>query len=391
MKKDPVCGMDVNETHGVRLEQDGRTDYFCSQHCLNKFVKEKNIDVKKAVYCAPEKKKAWYKNKTFIVSAVLLLASLLSYVFPFLIPFRQSLFMYFKIIWWAVLLGLLLGGVIDYFVPREYISKILASRNKRTIFHAVILGFFMSVCSHGILALSIQLYKKGASTSSVVTFLLASPWANFPLTIMFIGFFGLIKALYIVLCAIIIAVVTGFIYQLLESKNIVEINKNSLATAVDFSIIEDFKRRTRNYRFTIGQITQDLKGIRDGVVSLADMVLWWILIGMGLASLAGAYIPENIFHQYMGPTILGMLVTLLVATVLEVCSEGTSPLAFEIFRQTGALGNSFVFLMAGVATDYTEIGLLWHNIGKKTAIWLPIITVPQIIFWGIIANIVFGT
>ena len=92
----------------------------------------------------------------------------------------------------------------------------------------------------------------------------------------------------------------------------------------------------------------------------------------------------------MGPTFIGMLVTLGVATIIEVCSEGTAPMAFEIFKQTGALGNSFVFLMAGVVTDYTEIGLLWHNVGRKTAIWLPIITVPQVILFGIAANIIFG-
>ena len=68
----------------------------------------------------------------------------------------------------------------------------------------------------------------------------------------------------------------------------------------------------------------------------------------------------------MGPTALGLLVTLIVATIMEVCSEGTAPLAFEIYRQTAALGNAFVFLMAGVGTDYTEIGLLWHNIGRKS-------------------------
>ena len=91
----------------------------------------------------------------------------------------------------------------------------------------------------------------------------------------------------------------------------------------------------------------------------------------------------------MGATILGLIVTLILATIIEVCSEGSAPMAFEIFRQTGALGNSFVFLMAGVVTDYTEIGLLWHNVGKKTAIWLPIISVPQVITLGIIANRIF--
>jgi uncharacterized membrane protein YraQ (UPF0718 family) len=297
--------------------------------------------------------------------------------------------MYVRKIWWAILLGLLLGGVIDHFVPREYISHILAKPKKRTIFYSVILGFFMSACSHGILALSIELHKKGASNPSVVSFLLASPWANLPLTIMLAGFFGLIKALYIIISALIIAITTGFIYQLLEAKGLIELNKNITDTAKEFSIIADIKKRTGSYRLNPGQIIKDIKGITQGLVMLADMVLWWILIGVGLASFAAAYVPQEVFQNYMGPTIFGMMVTLLFATILEVCSEGTSPLAFEIYRQTGALGTPFVFLMAGVVTDYTEIGLLWANVGKKVALWLPIIAIPQVIVLGILANIIF--
>ena len=60
-------------------------------------------------------------------------------------------------------------------------------------------------------------------------------------------------------------------------------------------------------------------------------------------------------------------------------------LAFEIFNKTGAFGNSFTFLMAGVATDYTEIGLIWQNIGKKAA--LPILTIPQILILSYIFNL----
>jgi len=43
--------------------------------------------------------------------------------------------------------------------------------------------------------------------------------------------------------------------------------------------------------------------------------------------------------------------------------------------------------MAGVATDYTEIGLIWSNIGKKAALWLPVITIPQIIILGYLFNL----
>ena len=343
---------------------------------------------KEAATCPHCHKTALYKNKVLIASLVLGLVLFLSYLLPILVPFRMSLLMYFHRIWWAILLGLVLGGVINHFIPRKYVSYILARRQKRTILYSVILGFFMSACSHGILALSIQLHKKGASNPAVIAFLLASPWANLPLTIMLIAFFG-IKALYIIFSAIIIAIITGLIYQVLESKGLIETNKNSEDIKEEFSIGKDLKKRISSYKISPSQFRKDMKGVYDGTVSLANMVLWWILIGMGMASLASAYIPQAIFQNYMGPTVLGMLSTLGVATILEVCSEGTAPLAFEIYRQTAAFGNAFVFLMAGVVTDYTEIGLLYFNVGRRVAIWLPIITVPQVIALGFLANIIF--
>jgi len=380
--------MDVDETQSLKLSQGDKVYYFCSQHCFQEFAKQHNIGQKEVATCLVHSKRAWYKNKIFVITSVLSIISVLSYFIPILAPFRISLFMYFEKIWWAIILGFILGGIIEHFIPREYISHVLSQPKKRTIFYSVVLGFFMSACSHGILALSIELHKKGASNPAVVAFLLASPWANLPLTIMLIGFFGL-KAFYIIICAIVIAIVTGLIFQGLESKNLIEINKNIVSTETEFSITKDLRTRFKNYKFSLKQLSNDIKGVIAGALSLADMVLWWILIGMGLASLAGAYIPQSIFQQYMGATVLGLVITLVVATILEVCSEGTAPLAFEIFRQTGALGNSFVFLMAGVVTDYTEIGLLWHNVGRKTAIWLPIVAVPQVIVLGILANLIF--
>ncbi len=385
---DPICGMAVDKRSPWRIQKDAETFHFCSYPCLKKFAGQNYLVIPSQGTCAISSRR-WYTNKTWTVFGVLLSLSLLSYGMPFLIPFRESLTAYLRTVWWAVLLGIFLGGVIDRFIPREYISSVLARRQKRTILRAVFLGFFMSACSHGILALSIELYKKGASTASVIAFLMASPWANLPLTLMLIGFFGIVRALFIVISAVVVAVFTGLIYQLLESRGLVETNPNSVSVNEGFSLGKDLRMRFRDYRFSRQQLAEDAKGIYDGARALGDMVLWWIMIGMGLASLAGAYVPAHIFHQYMGPTAVGMTVTLFAATVLEVCSEGTAPLAFEIFKQTGALGNSFVFLMAGVATDYTEIGLLWHNIGRRTAVWLPIVTVPQIIFLGICANVLF--
>jgi len=337
---------------------------------------------------APKAGTPLWKNKVVIMVLVyLLIFNLFPYI-PIIMPLAMSLAMYLKVIAVPISIGLLLGGVIDWLVPSEYVSAILAQKRKRTIVYSVIAGFLMSACSHGILALAIQLYKKGASPPAVVAFLLASPWANLPLTIIMFGFFG-VKALFIIIAAIVVALISGYIFMFLEGANLIEHNPNTVQIEEGFSIISDAQARLKKVNLSPAAAFNGIRAIWDGSLSLANMVLWWIMLGALLASIAAAYVPPGFMAQYMGASLAGLLVTLALATVIEICSEGSAPLAFEIYRQTGALGNSYVFLMAGVVTDYTEIGLLWTNVGPKTAIWLPIVTVPQVILLGILANIIF--
>ncbi|MEO8338120.1 MAG: YHS domain-containing protein [Nitrospirota bacterium] len=36
--KDPICGMNVDEATALHAERDGKTFYFCSDHCRQKFL-----------------------------------------------------------------------------------------------------------------------------------------------------------------------------------------------------------------------------------------------------------------------------------------------------------------------------------------------------------------
>lgn len=321
----------------------------------------------------PDNKIPPVSRRLAIVGGIFITVLLLSFL-PVFAALNESMLAYLRIVWWAVLIGLLLGGIIDYFVPDGFIVRVLGKRTKMTLVNAVIAGFLMSACSHGILAIAIQLYKKGASVPAVITFLLASPWANLPMTVLLFGFFGW-KGLLFVGGAMVIALITGLFFTLLDQLGWIEGPAQGVQPQnISWDRVRHFK------------VDESVKGVAAGAVSLANMVLWWILIGILAAALIGAYVPEHWFMQYLGPDFSGMVVTLLFATVLEVCSEGTSPIAFEIFNKTAALGNPFIFLMAGVATDYTEIGLLWTNIGRRTAIWLPVITVPQILIFATLLN-----
>ena len=383
-KTDPICGMKGTiPAHG---------HWFCSEHCIKKYEEQQGIKEEDSYCpsCAVKQGTPWYKQKLFVITIIALLLVTVSYLVPTFHPFFDAFIDYLYLIWWAIIIGFLIGGIIDYFIPREYIEKYLSRHRKRTIVYSIIFGFLMTACSHGILAIAMELYKKGANTSSVVAFLLASPWANLPITFLLFGFFGA-KAAFIVVSALIVAMITGLIYQHLERKGLVECRHckrgEDKPVLTDFSIINDVKRRWKSFRFTGKNIGAAVKGTFQGSWALTKMVMWWLIIGMLMASFARAFIPSHLFMEYMGPSILGLAVTLFFATIIEVCSEGSSPLAFEIYSQSGAFGNSFVFLLSGVITDYTEIGLIWSNIGRKAALWLPIITVPQALLLGYLFNI----
>jgi len=85
--------------------------------------------------------------------------------------------------------------------------------------------------------------------------------------------------------------------------------------------------------------------------------------------------------------MIGLLLTLLAATVIEVCSEGSSPIAADLLTRAGAPGNAFTFLMAGAATDYTEIMVLRETTKSwKATFALPLLTTPQVLLIAWVLN-----
>jgi uncharacterized membrane protein YraQ (UPF0718 family) len=286
----------------------------------------------------------------------------------------------------AVLLGLVLGGIIDRYIPKEYISLVLANRRRRTILASAALGFLASSCSHGCLALSMELYRKGASVPAVIAFLLASPWASLSLTLLILSLMGW-KGLLIVVTALAIAVVSGLLFQRLERRGLVASNPHTVPVSAGFTLWEDLRQRFQRRSWSPRVLWEDLKGIARGSWALSRMVLLWVALGFALSAVLGTVIPQAWWSRYLGPSFLGLLATLAVATAIEVCSEGTAPVAVELYRQTGALGNAFGFLMGGVVTDVTELSLLWGNLGRKVVGWYLLVTLPQVFLWGMALNL----
>jgi len=377
-RRDPICGMQGT------LERHGR--WFCSKRCAADFLKRRASQPagRAAPSCHPGTASRLRDPWVWVPVSGLVLATI-GMRWPAVARVSTVYLGYLRMVFIPLLLGLLLGGVIDQFIPREYIVRLLSGSRKRVIGRATLLGFLASTCSHGCLALTLELYRKGASVPAVISFLLASPWASMSLTFMLVSLFHL-KGLLIIVAAIGIAFVTGLVFQRLSARGRIESNPNTVTIEPDFSLRQDVARRWRAYAWTPPQLRSDAAGVVRGMVPLGRMLLGWVQLGLVLSSILGGLVPHELFHRYLGPSPIGLLTTVLAVTVIEVCSEGSAPLAYELYRQTGALGNAFAFLMGGVVTDYTELGALWTTIGPRTVLWLLAVALPMVVIVGLLLN-----
>lgn len=374
-RRDPICGM-----AGV-FERDGH--WFCSQRCAQLFAQQQ---AGPPPGCCPTTgaKHRWQDPWLWVpLSGVLMLG--LGRLAPRLAHVSHLYLEYLHKVFVPFFAGLVLGGFIDHFIPKTYIVRLLSGPKKRVIARATVLGFLASTCSHGCLALALELFRKGASVPAVVSFLLASPWASMALTFLLLSLFGP-SGLTFVAGALVIAYLTGLIFQRLARRHWIDGNPHTVPLEQGWSMRQDIRARFQAYPWTLRQFVADIKGVVDGMIPLGRMVLGWTQLGLVLSSALGALVPQAFFANHFNASFSGIILTMSLAAVIEVCSEGTAPLAFELYRQTGAFGNAFAFLMGGVVTDYTELGALWNTIGRRTVLWLLAVTLPLVLIVGLILN-----
>lgn len=285
--------------------------------------------------------------------------------------------------WWGILSAAFFVGLLGR-IPRELVMSVLGKGGTgKGVVRATIAGLMLDLCNHGILMVGMKLYERGASIGQVMAFLIASPWNSLTLTLILVGLIGLQWTLLFIAASMVIAWISGLIFDRLVKTGHLPANPNQVtesATAFMPALKQTWADHDWSPRSLLAMFWQGLKESKT--------VLRWVVFGVVLVALLRAFVPEDSFGTWFGATFTGLILTLLATTVIEVCSEGSSPIAADLFNRAGAPGNAFTFLMAGAATDYTEIMSLKDTTSSwKIALFLPLVTVPQVLLIGWLMNL----
>lgn len=295
----------------------------------------------------------------------------------------HSVYELLNTMWWGLVLGILMVALLSQ-VPREFVISVLGRRRGlRGVIRATLGGVLLDLCSHGILMVGAKLYERGASAGQVIAFLVASPWNSFSLTLVLVALIGLPWTLAFIGLSLVIAIITGVTFDWLVSRGTLPANPNKVDLPADFRFWREARRGLKNANYSPSFFKEmAVSGVKE-----SRMVLRWIFFGVILASLIRAFVDTGALQTYFGPTLAGLGLTVLVATIVEVCSEGSTPIAADLLTRAHAPGNSFAFLMTGVSTDYMEIMVLKDTTKSwRLAFFLPLITVPQVLLISWLIN-----
>ncbi len=289
--------------------------------------------------------------------------------------------------WWGLGLSILFVGWLGR-IPREVVMGILGTKTGFSgLLRATLAGLLLDLCNHGILVVGMRLYERGASLGQVVAFLVASPWNSFSMTVILMALIGWKYTLIFIALSCVIALISGWALDKLVAAGRLPQNSNSDSLPHNIDLKQEIKKAYSNITWTPSNfLNMIIEGFKD-----SKMILRWIFFGVVLASIIRVVMTPESFQTWFGPSLMGLGLTIVAATIIEVCSEGSAPIAADLVNLAQAPGNGFTFLMTGVSTDYTEILTLREATKSwKIALFLPLVTVPQVILLGAILNFFSG-
>lgn len=246
-----------------------------------------------------------------------------------------------------LLLGFFFAGVLYAFIPKQRIEKYFNGNPFKSSVLASVFGIPLPLCSCGVIPTGTAFYKNGASKGGTISFLISTPQTGVDSILATFSLLGLPFAIIRPLAAFI----TGITGGLITSK----ITKEEQGRAF---------QPEQEKQFTFRQKVVNV--FRYGFVEFIQDISKWLVIGLVLAAIISALIPNEFFVLLNLPPIVQMFMILVVSIPLYICATGSIPLAAILILKGISPGAAFVLLMAGPATNAATITMIGRVLGKKS-------------------------
>ena len=258
-----------------------------------------------------------------------------------------------------LLLGFMMAGLLHVFVPATFFERHLAKENFKSVLLAALIGVPLPLCSCGVIPTAISLRKDGASRGATVSFMISTPQIGVDSIIATYSMMGLPFAIVRPIAALLTSIAGGAVTTWFSKDEIVVRQNCSCET-----------KENTGSRF--------VKFLKYSFIDLVQNIGKWLVIGLMIGTLITLLVPDSFFTNLNLPSIVTMLIVLLIAVPMYVCSTGSIPIAAALMLKGLSPGAALVLLIAGPGVSIASLLVVGKSLGKK-----------QLLFY--LGSIIFGS
>ncbi len=258
-----------------------------------------------------------------------------------------------------MLIGTLLSGIIEVFVPKETITRFIPKQSWLTICIGAALGILFPVCECAIVPVVRRLLRKGIPLGGAIAYLLAGPIVN-PVVAgsTFIAYSLSWKVVVLRLaCGYGIAVVVGWMMDFFFTR------KEALLPEIHSHKPHEHNNHTED-RHSIGKRCVD--AIKHAADEFFDITRF-LIIGAFFAALLQTIVSHKAFAGIMIHPMISILMMMILAVLLNLCSEADAFIAASFRATPVPFAAQLAFMVLGPMLDIKLI-LMYMRIFKRTAI-----------------------
>jgi uncharacterized membrane protein YraQ (UPF0718 family) len=280
-----------------------------------------------------------------------------------------------------LLFGTFVAGMIAVALPQESISRHLGGNGFKGVAKAALIGVPLPLCSCGVIPTAMGLRRQGASRGATLSFLIATPETGVDSLAITYALLDPIYTLFRPVAAFITALTTGALAVLVDKEEEPPAPEEEVCTVCNGDGGD-------GHSHSLGEKLS--KALRYGFGDLLGDIALWLVIGIALAGLITALIPDSFFQTWIGTGIGSMAVMLAFGMPIYICATASTPIAAAMIAKGLNPGAALVFLLAGPATNAATITMVTRYLGlRAAAVYLGSIAAVSVLM-GLALNAVYS-
>ena len=252
-----------------------------------------------------------------------------------------------------LLFGFFFAGLLSMLISRRTVERHLGGSGMMPLFKAAIFGVPLPLCSCGVIPVAMSLRKHGASRGATISFLLSTPQTGVDSIFVTYSLLGPVFAIFRPVAALLTGLIGGVLVNLFGQKDGVPVPPVELAG--ECPTIPTYRQKF-------------LGGMKYAFVTLPRDIGKPLLLGLVIAAVISALVPDDFFAERLGTGLPAMLIMMAVGIPIYVCASASVPVAAALILKGLSPGAALVFLMTGPATNAAGLATIWNTLGRRTAI-----------------------